>query len=182
MMSSPPPSSPTRHHASLVAVHLGTVGRRGRLSCSQRKRDTYKTRSDLPKLISHQHRVYHCRRAESAARVTCTRAPAHRHGTRSSFELAPPIPPNPTFDCVPCPRRPVSCERPGRRPSGAPRCAHAPCARHSAIRPCAMRPPHARRLIPAPPPHALSHTLCHMEDTRNPISAHPSCCAVQRGS
>ena len=92
MMSSPSPSSPTRHLASLVAVHLGTVGHRGRLSCSQRKRDTYKT--SLPKLISHTNTVcVHCRETiDDFHRIRHLTAP-HRHA------LYAWVPPSPRVRC-----------------------------------------------------------------------------------
>ena len=157
MMSSPPPSSPTRHLASLVAVHLGTVGRRGRLSCSQRKRDTYKT--SLPKLISHTNTV--CTlprdRERCPARVTCT-GPPPWHEIQLRACSADPSKPNVRLRTVP----PAPCElrTPGAAALGSTAlrpCAMRPTQRHSPMR---HAPPPRASADPRPaPPRSLTHTV-----------------------
>jgi hypothetical protein len=121
------------------------------------------------------HRV----RREIQRRVAPRRAPE-----RTSTDLhhdhaacAPPTPSRPSASHVrlrtPYPCELNTCERPGRRPTGAPPYAmcHAPDS--APFAPFAHAPPpHARRLTPPPRP-PCSHTHCATWKTRGAHISHP---------
>ena len=157
MMSSPPPSSPTRQHlASLVAVHLGTSRPAGADFLVHSGNETH-TKLDLPKLISHQHRVYTAAETESAARVTCT-GPPPWHEIQLRACSADPSKPNVRLRTVP----PAPCElrTPGAAALGSTAlrpCTMRPTQRHSPMR---HAPPPRASADPRPaPPRSLTHTV-----------------------
>ena len=127
----------------------------------------------------YEHTQSQTRDTETSSAAPCARADVYRPTPHdhAACARAPPTPSRPSASHVrlrtPYPCELNTCERPGRRPTGAPPYAmcHAPDS--APFAPFAHAPPpHARRLTPPPRP-PCSHTHCATWKTRGAHIPHP---------